>query len=86
MILRIRIKQKRAGSFFFKGADDLYLVSEGFLEKIQENTREYYWIGEIATKSGTVYFFIIVFVLNLMCNNNVPNALFFDRKLPKNGH
>ncbi len=35
----------------------LYPVSDAFLEKIQENTREYYWTGEITTKNGATYSF-----------------------------
>jgi hypothetical protein len=35
----------------------LYPVSDAFLEKIKENTREYYWTGTIKTKTGTKYSF-----------------------------
>jgi hypothetical protein len=35
----------------------LYPVSDAFLEKIKENTREYYWTGTIKTKTGTEYAF-----------------------------
>ena len=35
----------------------MYPVSNEFLTKIQENTREYYWTGEITTKNGAVYTF-----------------------------
>ncbi len=35
----------------------MYPVSDAFLEKIQENTREYYWTGEIITKNGATYSF-----------------------------
>ena len=33
----------------------MYPVSEAFLWAVQENTRRYYWTGEIRTKGGTVY-------------------------------
>ncbi len=32
-------------------------VSEAFLQAVQENTRNYYWMGKIATKTGVVYEF-----------------------------
>lgn len=35
----------------------MYPVSDAFLEKIKENTREYYWTGTITTKNGTKYDF-----------------------------
>lgn len=35
----------------------MYPVSEAFLQKIKENTREYYWTGTITTKKGTTYDF-----------------------------
>lgn len=35
----------------------MYPVSEAFLQKINENTREYYWTGTITTKKGTKYDF-----------------------------
>lgn len=35
----------------------MYPVSNAFLEKIQENTRDYYWTGEITTKNGATYSF-----------------------------
>ena len=35
----------------------MYPVSNEFLTKTQENTREYYWTGEITTKNGAVYTF-----------------------------
>ena len=33
----------------------MYPVSEAFLQAVQENTRRYYWTGEIRTKGGAVY-------------------------------
>ena len=33
----------------------MYPVSEAFLQAVQENTRRYYWTGEITTKGGAVY-------------------------------
>ena len=33
----------------------MYPVSEAFLRAVQENTRNYYWTGEIRTKGGAVY-------------------------------
>ena len=33
----------------------MYPVSRAFLEAVQENTRRYYWTGEIRTKGGAVY-------------------------------
>lgn len=35
----------------------MYPVSNAFLQKIKENTREYYWTGTITTKHGTRYTF-----------------------------
>lgn len=35
----------------------MYPVSNAFLQKIKENTREYYWTGTIITKNGTRYTF-----------------------------
>lgn len=35
----------------------MYLVSEAFLQAVQENTRRYYWIGKITTKNGMIYEF-----------------------------
>ena len=35
----------------------MYPVSNAFLQKIRENTREYYWTGTIITKNGTRYTF-----------------------------
>ena len=35
----------------------MYSVSNAFLQKIKENTREYYWTGSITTKHGTRYTF-----------------------------
>ena len=35
----------------------MYLVSEAFLQAVQENTRRYYWNGKITTKAGVVYEF-----------------------------
>ena len=35
----------------------MYLVSEAFLQAVQENTRRYYWTGRITTKAGVVYEF-----------------------------
>jgi hypothetical protein len=36
----------------------MYPVSEAFLQAVQENTRNYYWTGQITTKGGTVYPFV----------------------------
>ena len=33
----------------------MYPVSRAFLEAVQENTRRYFWTGEIRTKGGAVY-------------------------------
>ena len=33
----------------------MYPVSNAFLQAVQENTRRYYWTGEIRTKGGVVY-------------------------------
>ena len=33
----------------------MYPVSDAFLQAVQENTRRYYWTGEIRTKGGAVY-------------------------------
>ena len=33
----------------------MYPVSDAFLQAVQENTRRYYWTGEIRTKGGVVY-------------------------------
>ena len=33
----------------------MYPVSEAFLQAVQENTRRYYWTGQITTKGGAVY-------------------------------
>ena len=35
----------------------MYPVSNAFLQKIKENTREYYWTGTITTTHGTRYTF-----------------------------
>ena len=35
----------------------MYPVSNAFLQKIRENTREYYWTGTIITTHGTRYTF-----------------------------
>jgi len=35
----------------------LYPVSDAFLQAVQENTRKYYWTGQIKTKSGVTYDF-----------------------------
>ena len=35
----------------------MYPVSNAFLQKVKENTREYYWTGTITTKHGTRYTF-----------------------------
>ncbi len=35
----------------------MYPVSNAFLQAVQENTRKYYWTGEITTKNGVVYNF-----------------------------
>lgn len=36
----------------------MYPVSEAFLQAVQENTRSYYWTGQITTKGGAVYPFV----------------------------
>ena len=36
----------------------MYPVSEAFLQAVQENTRRYYWTGQITTKGGAVYPFV----------------------------
>ena len=36
----------------------MYPVSEAFLRAVQENTRRYYWTGEIRTKGGVAYPFV----------------------------
>ena len=36
----------------------MYPVSEAFLRAVQENTRNYYWTGQITTKGGAVYPFV----------------------------
>ena len=36
----------------------MYPVSNEFLQKIKENTREYYWTGTITTKNKTKYNFV----------------------------
>ena len=36
----------------------MYPVSEAFLQAVQENTRNYYWTGQITTKGGAVYPFV----------------------------
>ena len=33
----------------------MYPVGDAFLQAVQENTRRYYWTGEIRTKGGAVY-------------------------------
>ena len=35
----------------------MYLVSEAFLQAVQENTRRYYWTGRITTTKGAIYEF-----------------------------
>ena len=35
----------------------MYPVSEAFLQAVQENTRQYYWAGEMTTTKGVVYEF-----------------------------
>lgn len=35
----------------------MYLVSEAFLQAVQENPRHYYWTGQITTAAGVVYRF-----------------------------
>ena len=37
------------------GGGKVYPVSNAFLQAVQENTRRYYWTGEIRTKGGVVY-------------------------------
>lgn len=41
--------------FLWNGGVFAYLVSEAFLQAVQENTRRYYWIGKITTKNGMIY-------------------------------
>ncbi len=36
----------------------MYPVSDAFLQAVQENTRNYYWTGQIMTKGGAVYPFV----------------------------
>jgi len=36
----------------------MYPVSDAFLQAVQENTRNYYWTGQITTKGGAVYPFV----------------------------
>lgn len=36
----------------------MYPVSDAFLQAVQENTRRYYWTGQITTKGGVVYPFV----------------------------
>lgn len=43
--------------FLWNGGVFVYLVSEAFLQAVQENTRSYYWIGKITTKNGMIYEF-----------------------------
>ena len=35
----------------------MYQVTDAFLEAVKENTRKYYWMGQITTTDGTVYDF-----------------------------
>ncbi len=35
----------------------MYPVSEAFLQAVQENTRRYYWTGQIITKTGVIHAF-----------------------------
>lgn len=35
----------------------MYPVSDAFLQAVQQNTRKYYWTGQITTKTGTVHEF-----------------------------
>ena len=44
-----------AGAFSVERGVFMYPVSEAFLQAVQENTRRYYWTGQITTKGGTVY-------------------------------
>ena len=44
-----------AGAFSVEGGVFMYPVSDAFLWAVQENTRRYYWTGEIRTKGGAVY-------------------------------
>ena len=43
--------------FLWKEGGLLYLVSEAFLQAVQENTRRYYWTGRITTTKGAIYEF-----------------------------
>ena len=36
----------------------MYPVSDAFLQAVQENTRRYYWTGQITTKGGAAYPFV----------------------------
>lgn len=44
-----------AGAFSVERGVFMYPVSDAFLKAVQENTRRYYWTGEIRTKGGAVY-------------------------------
>ena len=44
-----------AGAFSVERGVFMYQVSDAFLKAVQENTRRYYWTGEIRTKGGAVY-------------------------------
>ena len=35
----------------------MYLVSDGFLRAVKNNTRKYYWTGTIVTEGGMTYEF-----------------------------
>ena len=41
----------------FIGGVFVYLVSEVFLQAVQENTRRYDWTGKITTTKGVIYEF-----------------------------
>ena len=47
-----------AGAFCVERGVFMYPVSEAFLQAVQENTRNYYWTGQITTKGGAVYPFV----------------------------
>ena len=51
----MRHQSGRAGAFCMERGVFMYPVSDAFLQAVQENTRRYYWTGEIKTKGGAVY-------------------------------
>ena len=55
----------------------MYPVSDEFLQKIKENTREYYWTGTITTKGGTKY--------NFTNNDILKGSAYVNQKCCSNG-